>query len=272
MSTQASPKRSKTESISATTRPQKAAPLDSDTASTGNVNIFLFVKDSIGDLTDELLQLFGPETATGSAKERLKRVFATGAVVGSDRVSEVIVDALASQMKLKAARSFKLPVEVDALSPSEQQHLVAQSLMDESPIRRIDPVVEKLQRRTVDAVLNGASWLTSKEVGTRADPNAANKHALASRLLKEGRVFAIERAGRKEFPDYAFDPLGNPLPAVREVLGILEGYSPFRLASWFESRSARLAGRRPREVLATDPDAVIVAARAHLQGPFPRTL
>lgn len=265
MSTQATPKRSKTESVSATARPQKAAALGSGTASTGNVNIFLFVKEPIGDFTDELLQLFGPETATGPAKQLFKHVFATGAVVGSDIVDKVIAVGLASQMK--AAKSFKLPVEVDALSPSEQQHLVAQSLMDESPIRRIDPVVEKLQRRTVKAVLNGASWLTSREVGTRADPNAANKHALASRLLKEGRVFAIERAGRKEFPDYAFDPLGNPLPVVREVLGILDGYSSFRLASWFESKSARLAGRRPREVLATDPDAVIAAARAHLQGP-----
>ena len=50
MSTQASPKRSKTESVSATTRPQKASALGSGTVSTGNVNIFLFTKESIGFL------------------------------------------------------------------------------------------------------------------------------------------------------------------------------------------------------------------------------
>lgn len=131
----------------------------------------------------------------------------------------------------------------------------------------IDPVPERLQQRAVDAVLNGTVWLTSTEVGTRVDPKAANKHALTSRLLKEGRVFAIERGGHNQFPSYAFDSQGNPIPAMREVLGILAGYSPFRIASWFESTSSQLGGQRPREVLATVPEAVIAAARAHLTGP-----
>lgn len=131
----------------------------------------------------------------------------------------------------------------------------------------IDPVPERLQQRAVSAVLNGTVWLTPTVVGARVDPKAANKHALASRLLKEGRVFAIERGGHNEFPSYAFDSQGNPIPAMREVLGILAGYSPFRLTSWFESTSSQLGGRRPREVLATDPESVIAAARAHLTGP-----
>lgn len=249
MSTQVTSKHSKTESVSATTRPQKAAPLGSGTASNGDRDILL--------VKDIALQLHDLVTATGLANRRLLEKIAAHGFAGPEFEEEI---AALRASHTTAAKSVTLP-------PIEEQHLVAQYLMDETPIRRMDPVVEKLQRRTVDAVLNGASWLTSREVGARAAPNAANKHALASRLLKEGRVFAIERAGRKEFPDYVFDPLGNPLPVVREVLSILDGYTPFRLASWFESKSARLAGRRPREVLATDPDAVIVAAREHLQGP-----
>ena len=147
-------------------------------------------------------------------------------------------------------------------------HILAQNLVDTTPIRRLDPLVEKLQARTVQAVLSGTAWHPAKAVGARADPNAGNLHALASRLLKERRVFAIERAGVKEYPDYAFDPLGNPIPAMRDVLGALTGYSPFRLASWFESTNAHLGGRRPREVLGTDPQAVIAAARAHAEGPM----
>lgn len=152
-------------------------------------------------------------------------------------------------------------------SPFEGTRVYVQDLVDKTPIRRVDPVAERLQKKGVDAVLNGTAWLPATEVGTRADPKAVNKYALASRLLKEGRVFAIERGGRKEFPSYAFDPLGNPVPAMKEVLGILAGYSPFRLASWFESTSSQLGGRRPREILATDPDAVIAAARAQKMGP-----
>lgn len=222
-----------------------------------------------------------------AVRSEIKRLVAAGAVIGPG-IEEVLTDILAGRMKGAGTSKLpvqvvfaavagqvdrigvkpsKLPVQIVTLPPIEKQRLTAQDLVDRSPIRRIDPVVEKLQKRTVDAVLNGASWVTSKEVGTRADSNAANKHALASRLLKERRVFAIERAGRKEFPDYAFDPLGNPIPAMREVLGILAGYSSFRLASWFESKSSRLGGRRPREVLVTDPQAVIAAARGHMLGP-----
>lgn len=286
-SIQVAKKRSKTKS--ATTRRQMAAA--PGTATAGGLNIFLLAEVSALHRIGEPYPLIGRGTATRLANRRLlkkaaqmrrlearrranesdpgvrseiKRLVAAGAVIGPG-IEEVLAKILAG--RVKGAGPSRLPVQLVTLAPIEEQRLAAQDLVDSSPIRRIDPVVEKLQKRTVDAVLNGASWATSKEVGTRADANAANKHALASRLLKDGRVFAIERAGHKEFPDYAFDPLGNPVPAMREVLGILTGYSPFRLASWFESRSSRLGGRRPREVLATDPEAVIAAARAHLLGP-----
>ena len=286
-SIQVAKKRSKTKS--ATTRRQMAAA--PGTATAGGLNIFLLAEVSALRRIGEPYPLIGRGTATRLANRRLlkkaaqmrrlearrranesdpdvrseiKRLVAAGAVIGPG-IEEVLAKILAG--RVKGVGPSRLPVQLLTLAPIEEQRLAAQDLVDSSPIRRIDPVVEKLQKRTVDAVLNGASWATSKEVGARADANAANKHALASRLLKDRRVFAIERAGRKEFPDYAFDPLGNPVPAMREVLGILAGYSPFRLASWFESRSSRLGGRRPREVLATNPAAVIAAARAHLLGP-----
>lgn len=176
------------------------------------------------------------------------------------------MDLLAEKVAARLKQDILIPLAAEAAAKA--QHAAAQALVDQSPIRREDPVTKRLQERAVNAVLNGTVWLTSTEVGTRASPDARNKHALASRLLKEGRVFAIERAGHKEFPAYAFDSLGNPIPALRKVLGILEGYSPFRLASWFESTSSRLGGCRPRELLETDPDAVIAAARAQVEGPL----
>lgn len=159
------------------------------------------------------------------------------------------------------------PVVEKAPAESVDTLAVLQEMVDNAPIRRMDPLEEKLQKRAIDAVLNGTAWMTSKEVGARVDPTAANKHAQASRWLREKRIFAIERANVKEFPSYAFDPLGNPVQELREILAILDGYSPFRVASWFESTSSQLDGRRPRELLGTNPAAVIEAARAHVQGP-----
>lgn len=144
----------------------------------------------------------------------------------------------------------------------------AQALANTTGIRRPSPLAEKLRKRAVESVLQGTEWLTAKEVGARADPNAKNKYALATRLVSEKRIFAIEHAGQKHYPSYAFDPLGNPVPELRAVLDILDGYSAYRIASWFESTSSTLDGRRPREVLAERPLAVIAAARAQKEGPL----
>jgi hypothetical protein len=146
--------------------------------------------------------------------------------------------------------------------------LTTQALIDRAPIRAAnEDVMTRLRERAVKTLLDGTSWRTAKEVGERVDPIAANKHAFASRLLKDRRVFAIERAGVKGFPDYEFDALGNPIPEVREILKVLSEYSAFRLANWFESTSSMLGGRRPREVIAEHPERVLEAARAHASGP-----
>jgi len=159
-----------------------------------------------------------------------------------------------------------LPDPVNDASVNVAEPVAVQDMVDQAPIRRPDPVAERLQQRAVQQVLSGTTWLSSKEVGEQADPAAKNKHALASRLLGQRRVFAIHRRGQYEFPRYQFDPLGQPIDAVAGVLGIFDGYTPFRIASWFESTSSELGGRRPREVLADDPHAVLDAAKAHVRG------
>jgi hypothetical protein len=98
-------------------------------------------------------------------------------------------------------------------------------------------------------VLEGTEWLPTSQVGLRHRSDAVNPHASVSRWQKEGKVFSILHSGRRLYPKYIFDELGNPLPAVQEVLNVLDGYLPLRIASWFESTNAMLAGKRPREVI-----------------------
>lgn len=140
------------------------------------------------------------------------------------------------------------------------------ALIEETPIRGLDQVKDKLRRRGVEAVLSGTEWLKAKEVGDRAAPLAENKHSLVSRWQKAGKIFAIERAGVKYYPNYIFDALGNPIPEVAEVLKSFEGYTPIRVASWFESTSSAAGGKRPRELLSNEPKSVIELARKHVEG------
>jgi hypothetical protein len=157
-----------------------------------------------------------------------------------------------------------LPIQVAVPGPAPS----SQELLDRLPIRELDPVAERLRLRAAEAVLCGTEWLTARQLGERANPDAANKHDFANRLLHGQRIFAIQHHGQNRFPAYALDDQGQPLPAIAQVMAILEGYEPRRLASWFESTSSYLGGRRPREVIRHDPQAVVAAARAHLLGPL----
>lgn len=147
---------------------------------------------------------------------------------------------------------------------------MSKSILERTPIQRLDPVQERLQQRMVTAVLNGTPWLSSVEVDDLGQNGAtrSNRQARANRLLREGAIFAIERSGRREYPRYVFDALGNPYPVVRDVLRLFTSWSGLRVASWFESASAALDGRRPRELLEQDPDAVLRAAKQHVEGPL----
>lgn len=141
-----------------------------------------------------------------------------------------------------------------------------QELVDRTEIRRPDALQERLRKAAIEQVLTGTEWLTSRHVGKLAGVPAANLHAAANRLLQQGRVFALKRRGQYEYPRYAFDDLGEPLPGLAPVLEEFKGYSALRIASWFESTNGMLGGRRPREVLAEDPQAVLAAAQDHRAG------
>jgi hypothetical protein len=118
----------------------------------------------------------------------------------------------------------------------------------------------------IAAVINGTKWLTAHAVGRRYDPEAVDPPTVTNMWKKEARIFSVELAGHTLYPAYLFDETGNPIPEVAEILGVFAGYRPLRIASWFESASSMLHGKRPREVLASDSAAVVAAARDHAAG------
>jgi len=144
--------------------------------------------------------------------------------------------------------------------------------MDESHIKQLaNPTMsvrERLELRALEAVFSGTTWLTEVEVDANVTSGVAGARSPVAGWVQEGKLFAIESDGLKLFPRYAFDALGAPITAVREVVEIFEGYSSLQLAAWFESTSSTLGGLRPRELLARDPLAVVTCARAHKDEPM----
>ena len=142
---------------------------------------------------------------------------------------------------------------------------VVDGIIAATPIRGLDAVRAALEQRAINAVFSGTEWLTAEQIGRLRDPDAKNPHGTANRWRAEGRVFALTKAGVLYHPRYAFDELLDPHPVVAQVLATLAGYSPYRVASWFESSNGHLGGARPRERLLADAPGVLAAAARHVR-------
>lgn len=118
--------------------------------------------------------------------------------------------------------------------------------------------------RSRKAVLEGADWLTAAKLAELAGLSTTNPSAQPNKWKRSQQIFAIQHNGVDYFPGYGLDPQANwrprkALKAVLEVFG--DDKDGWGLAYWFLSANSFLGGRRPQDVLATDPEQVVAAAR-----------
>lgn len=110
--------------------------------------------------------------------------------------------------------------------------------------------------------------LSSNEVADLARSRARNRAALANRWKQEGRIFAVPHGGQHLWPGFQLDDEGQPKPVIAEVLEVLEpDLTPWQLALWFTGRSGWLDGARPVDLLESEPERVVEAARRDSESP-----
>lgn len=80
---------------------------------------------------------------------------------------------------------------------------------------------------------------------------------------REGRIFTVDHEGTKHVPRFQFDEKGQPRPAVAGVIRALGGKtSNWGLALWLTANSGWLGGRRPVDLLNSEPERVVQAAES----------
>lgn len=109
--------------------------------------------------------------------------------------------------------------------------------------------------------MSGTRWLTAGQVARLA---SVTEEEVAG-WVRDAKLFEIKRGGQAVYPEYAFDLEWRLVPALGFVLAIQEGRAGVFMAAWFESRSSFLGGQRPREILASDPDRVVAAAKSAIE-------
>jgi hypothetical protein len=127
----------------------------------------------------------------------------------------------------------------------------------------------KMMLRAKESVLRGADWLTAAQVASIAGLSEKNPSAQLHKWKRDGAIFAIRRNGVDYFPGYVLDPARQyrPYRALKQVLEQLkESKDGWGLAYWFQSVNSFLGGKRPMDMLAKNPDAVVAAAADEAMG------
>lgn len=120
------------------------------------------------------------------------------------------------------------------------------------------------------AVLESGDWLTAAELTELAQLSTANPSAQPNKWKKAGRIFAIHHNGVDYFPAYGLNKNEGfrPLKSLADVIEVFKDHKDgWGMAFWFLSANSFLGGKRPQDMLATQPEQVIAAARDEVQGP-----
>ena len=127
-------------------------------------------------------------------------------------------------------------------------------------------------RMMVDAkstILESGDFLPAAEIAALAGYSAKNPSAQPNKWKKDGAIFAIQHKGNDYFPMYALDAEENyrPYKALTEVLRIFgETKTGWGIAFWFAGLNSFLDDRRPQDLLGSEPELVIAAAKDEVEG------
>jgi len=119
------------------------------------------------------------------------------------------------------------------------------------------------------AVLESGDWLTATQIAEMADFGADNPSAQPNKWKKDGQIFAVHHRGVDYFPGYALNPSTDyrPTKNLAGVLSVLrEQKDDWGLAYWFASVNSFLGGKRPQDLLISEPDRVLAAAKDEVAG------
>ncbi|CAI0723602.1 hypothetical protein [Serratia fonticola] len=122
--------------------------------------------------------------------------------------------------------------------------------------------------RSRKAVLESADWLTAAQVAELAGLSASNPSTQPNKWKRQKQIFAITHNGVDYFPGYGLDPDTGyrPRKGLKPVLDVFgEHKDGWGLAYWFLSANSFLGGKRPQDVLASEPERVIAAAEDEIK-------
>ncbi|MDT3678867.1 MAG: hypothetical protein ROZ64_08530 [Burkholderiaceae bacterium] len=143
-------------------------------------------------------------------------------------------------------------------------HFMTEQLLALNPVET--DMAQRLAARHV-RVLNEFGYYSAEELARENDSKAASRTALADNWRKRRQIFAVAHPNKPShapdvYPAFQFEDY-RPIKAVKAVLHAFGADKrPWKIALWFTSNNGWLPNSaRPVDLLVSDPQAVIEAAR-----------
>lgn len=150
---------------------------------------------------------------------------------------------------------------------SKRRDMLISALMPSIPSSVVKQA--SMEARARAAVLTSSEWLTAKDIAERAGLSTANASSTPWKWKQDGSIFAINNEGRNLFPIYGLDPDSGyrPLKSLKSIIEVFKGRKEsWGMAYWFASANSFLGGKRPMDLIKSEPSHVLAAAEDEVAG------
>ena len=202
------------------------------------------------------------QSASGTVKHLRRTVTATEDLEVQEE--DVLMVSATDPTTLDKAKSLieLLGERLHSLDDAEMERLIDAAMPTLSD--RPAPTVIDQARRNAEArakFVQDYEMLDAEQVHELFGSAAKNRAALAARWRADRKIFALDYRSRLLYPAFQFDQQGRPKGIIGKVLAMLgDAAGPWQTAIWFTSANGWLDGKRPLDLLDSEPDRVLDAA------------
>ncbi|MEJ5903364.1 hypothetical protein V7V80_01535 [Pseudomonas kermanshahensis] len=125
------------------------------------------------------------------------------------------------------------------------------------------------QSKAQARVIASGDWLTWSELNALLPAVAEGRSDGAPGRYPDGAIFSVHYEGAEYFPRYAIDSHSLTIASlgIQRVIAVLATrMNGWGMALWFESSNSYLEGKLPKDIISSEPDAVVRAAQEEIDG------
>ena len=173
-------------------------------------------------------------------------------------IAQALLDAVAGLAAV-------IPGIIERRHEAKYQSII-EAIVPDVPLPRHKLMEARMTAEARKGMLESGEWMTAAEI---AGFSASNPSAQPNKWKSDRQIFAVRHHGVDYFPGYAFDASTDCRPAkgLARVLEVFRGKKDdWGLAYWFASVNSFLGGKRPQDLLISNPDRVVAAAEDEVAG------